>query len=100
MPLRRRRSRYQQLTEFERGRIIGLQEGGFSFRDITERLSRDISTVHGCWEQWSREGTSSRKLDSGRLRGTTEREDHRIRRKVVTHHTASAVNIRSAVGTK
>ncbi|GBM24247.1 hypothetical protein AVEN_46030-1 [Araneus ventricosus] len=29
MPLRRRRSHYQQLTEFERGRAVGLREGGF-----------------------------------------------------------------------
>jgi transposase len=49
MPLRRRRSHYQQLTELERGRVIGLREGGFSFRDIAERLGRNVSTVHACW---------------------------------------------------
>ncbi|GFU57216.1 uncharacterized protein TNCV_3634081 [Trichonephila clavipes] len=38
MPLRRRRSHYQQLTEFGRGSVIGLLEGGFSFRNIEERL--------------------------------------------------------------
>ncbi|GFW64128.1 HTH_Tnp_Tc3_2 domain-containing protein [Trichonephila clavipes] len=45
MPLRRRRSHYQQLTEFERGRVIGLREGGFSYRDIAERISWNVSTV-------------------------------------------------------
>ncbi|GBL75387.1 hypothetical protein AVEN_194581-1 [Araneus ventricosus] len=45
MPLRRRRSHYQQLTEFERGRGVGLREGGFSFRDIAEGLGRNVSTV-------------------------------------------------------
>ncbi|GBM13591.1 hypothetical protein AVEN_84136-1 [Araneus ventricosus] len=45
MPLKRRRSHYQQLTEFERGRVVGVQEGGFSFRDIAERLGR---TVNDC----------------------------------------------------
>ncbi|GFW56428.1 uncharacterized protein TNCV_2089351 [Trichonephila clavipes] len=36
-PSRKRRSRrYQQLTEFERGPVVGLREGGFSFRDIAE----------------------------------------------------------------
>ena len=99
MPLRRRRGRYQQLTEFERDRIIGLREGGFSFRDIAERLDRDVSTVHVCWKKWSGEGTSSRRTDSGRPRGTAEREDRRIRCTAVTHRTASAANIRAAVST-
>ncbi|GBM77764.1 hypothetical protein AVEN_231573-1 [Araneus ventricosus] len=39
MALRRRRSHYQQLTEFERGHVVRLREGGFSFRDIAERLA-------------------------------------------------------------
>ena len=55
--------------------------------------------MHGCWEQWSRERTSSRRLGSGRPRITTEREDHRIRRTAVTHRTVFAANIRAAVGT-
>jgi transposase len=99
MPLRRRRSHYQQLTEFERGRIIGLREGGFSFREIAERLSRNASTVHECWQQWSREGTASRRPGSGRPRSTTEREDRRVRRMAVASRTASAAEIRAAVGT-
>ena len=36
---------------------------------------------------------------SGWPRGTTEREDRRIRCTAVTHRTASAANIRAAVGT-
>ncbi|GBM38420.1 hypothetical protein AVEN_260805-1 [Araneus ventricosus] len=51
MPLGRRKNHYQQLTEFERGRV-----------------------------QWSREDTASRRPGSGRPRGTTEREDLRVRR--------------------
>ncbi|GBN55869.1 hypothetical protein AVEN_87235-1 [Araneus ventricosus] len=80
--LRRRRSHYQQLTEFERGRVVGLREGGFSFRAIAERLGRNASTVHDCWQQWSREGTASRRPGSGRPRGTAEREDRRVRRQL------------------
>ncbi|GBN18814.1 hypothetical protein AVEN_167375-1 [Araneus ventricosus] len=97
MPLRRRRSHYQQLNEFERGRVVGLREGGFSFRDIAERLGRNVSTAHDCWQQWSREGTASRRPGSGRPRGTTKREDRHVRRMVVAHRTASAAEIRVAV---
>ncbi|GBL78095.1 hypothetical protein AVEN_143390-1 [Araneus ventricosus] len=99
MPLRRRRSHYQQLTEFEPGRLVGQREGGFSFRDIVERLGRNVSTVYDCWQQWSREGTASRRPGSGWPCDTTEREDRRVRRMTVAHGTASAAEIRAAVGT-
>ena len=99
MPLRRQRRQYQQLTEFERGRVIGLREGGLSYRDIAARLGRNVSTVHACWRQWSREGTMSRRPGSGGTRATTEREDRRIRRMAVAHRTASAAEITAAVGT-
>ncbi|GBO38397.1 hypothetical protein AVEN_224615-1 [Araneus ventricosus] len=89
----------QRLTEFERGRVVELREGGFSFRDVAERLGRNVSTVHDCWQKYSREGTASRIPVSGRPRGTTEREDRRVRRMAVAHRAASAAEIRAAVGT-
>ncbi|GBM36106.1 hypothetical protein AVEN_179102-1 [Araneus ventricosus] len=93
MPLRRRRSHYQLFTEFERGRVVGLREGGFSFRDIAEKLGRNVSTVHDYWRQWSRGGTASRRLGSGLPRSTTEREDCRVRRMTVLLCTASTAEI-------
>ncbi|GBM96407.1 hypothetical protein AVEN_24713-1 [Araneus ventricosus] len=98
MPLRRRRSHYHQLTEFERGRVVGLREAGFSFLDIAETHGRNVFTVHDCWQQWSREGTASRRPSSGWPRGNTKREDRRVRRMAVAHRTASTVEIRAAVG--
>ncbi|GBN81563.1 hypothetical protein AVEN_58724-1 [Araneus ventricosus] len=99
MTLRRRRNHYQQLIEFERGRVVGLREGGFSFHNIAESLGRNVSTVHDCWQQWPWKGTASRRSGSGRPRGTTEREDRRVRSMPVAHGTASAAEIRTAVGT-
>ncbi|GBL86630.1 hypothetical protein AVEN_78210-1 [Araneus ventricosus] len=96
---KKRRSHHQQLTEFERGREVGLREGGFSFLDIAERLGRNVSTVHDCWQQWSRGRYCLKKTGSGMPRGTTEREDRRVRRMAVAHRTASAPEIRAAVGT-
>ncbi|GFW71141.1 transposable element Tc1 transposase [Trichonephila clavipes] len=97
MPLRRRRSHHQKLTEFERDRVIGIRKGGFSFRDIAERLGWNVSTVHDYWEQWSRDGTASRRPGSERPRDTTEREDSRIQSTAVTYRTASAKEIRASV---
>ncbi|GFS79478.1 HTH_38 domain-containing protein [Trichonephila clavipes] len=93
MSLKRQISHYQQRTAFERGRVIGLRECGFSFRDIAERLGRNVFTMHDCWEQWLKDGTASRRPGSKRLRGTTEREDRRIRRTAVAYRTASAIEI-------
>ncbi|GFU53457.1 transposable element Tc1 transposase [Trichonephila clavipes] len=87
MPLRRRISYYQQLPEFERGRVTG--EGGFSFLDIAENLGRNVSTVRDCWEQWSKDGTASRP-GSRRSHGT-KREDHRIQRTAVVHRNGTTV---------
>ncbi|GFX95617.1 transposable element Tcb2 transposase [Trichonephila clavipes] len=98
IPLRRRRSHYQQLTDFERGRIIELREGGFSFRYVTERLGRNVSIAHYCWEQWW-DDTVSRRPSSRWPRGITEREDRRIRRAAVAHHIASVAENGATAGT-
>ncbi|GBM75879.1 Transposable element Tcb2 transposase [Araneus ventricosus] len=82
-------------TEFERGRVVGIRENGFSFRNTAERLGRNVSTVHDCWQQWSREGSASIRPGSGRPHGTTERENRRV---AVEHRTASAAEIPAAVG--
>ncbi|GFW36583.1 transposable element Tcb2 transposase [Trichonephila clavipes] len=45
MPPRRNKEKFQQLTEFEWGRIIGLREGDFSYHAIGARVQRNSSTV-------------------------------------------------------
>ncbi|GFX41912.1 transposable element Tc1 transposase [Trichonephila clavipes] len=85
------------LIEFERSRVIELREGGFSFHDIAERLDWKASIVHDCWEQWSRNGTTPRRLGSAHPHRTTEREDCCTLRTAVKHRTASAAEIRAAV---
>ncbi|GBN12951.1 hypothetical protein AVEN_165564-1, partial [Araneus ventricosus] len=66
---------------------------------IAERLGRNVSTVHDCWQQWPRDGAASRRSGSGWPRGTTEREDRCVRSMAVAHRTASAAEIRAAAGT-
>ncbi|GFX38516.1 transposable element Tc1 transposase [Trichonephila clavipes] len=75
-----------------------LQESGFSFDDIANRLDQNVSTVPDYWEQWSRDDTASRRPGFEQSRGTTERKDRRIRRTAVAHRISSATEIR--VGTK
>ncbi|GFX31188.1 transposable element Tc1 transposase [Trichonephila clavipes] len=51
MPLRRNRRQYEQLTDFDRGRIIGLREAGWSNRRIGRHLGRSDMVVARCWQQ-------------------------------------------------
>ncbi|GFS56330.1 transposable element Tcb1 transposase [Trichonephila clavipes] len=56
MPLRRNRRQYEQLTDFDRGRIIGLREAGWSNRRIGRHLGRSDMVVARCSQQWITEG--------------------------------------------
>ncbi|GFV97193.1 HTH_38 domain-containing protein [Trichonephila clavipes] len=80
MPLRRNRRQYEQLTDFDRGRIIGLREAGWSNRRIGRHLGRSDMVVARCWQQWISEGRVYRRGGSGRPRNTNDREDRAIRR--------------------
>ncbi len=97
MPRIRVRAPYVQLSEFERGRIVGLREGGMSFRDIAERVGREPSTVHQCWTQWVEEGSHTRRPGTGPSRRTDERQDRRIRRMALATRSATSAQIRSVV---
>ncbi|GFX88384.1 uncharacterized protein TNCV_2278531 [Trichonephila clavipes] len=75
MPIRRRRNRYQQVTEFEGGHIIRLRKDGFSFYNIAENLIKNVFVVHECWLQGTKEKNASRTLGSRKPRGTIETKD-------------------------
>ncbi|GFT91177.1 HTH_38 domain-containing protein [Trichonephila clavipes] len=65
MPLRRNRRQYEQLTDFDRGRIIRLREAGWSNRRIGRHLGRSDMVVARCWQQWITEGRVYRRGGSG-----------------------------------
>ena len=45
MPRQRERAQYQQVSAFERGKMVGLREAGLSYRDIATRTRRADTTV-------------------------------------------------------
>ncbi|GFX65775.1 hypothetical protein TNCV_2043091 [Trichonephila clavipes] len=69
MPIRRNnlpiRRKFQQLKEFERGRITSLRDRGFSYRTIGVRVLRNSSTVIRVWEQCTEEHGTAQKSGSG-----------------------------------
>ncbi|GFW39787.1 transposable element Tcb2 transposase [Trichonephila clavipes] len=88
MPLRRNRRQYEQLTDFDRGRIIGLREAGWSNRRIGRHLGRSDMVVARCWQSGSQKRVY-RRGGSGRPRNTNDREDRAIRRVFGTNNVAS-----------
>ncbi|GFX33915.1 HTH_Tnp_Tc3_2 domain-containing protein [Trichonephila clavipes] len=59
MPGKRARRHFSQLSEFERGLIIGMKTAGWSTRRVAGQVDRSVCAVRNCWEQWTREVTRS-----------------------------------------
>ncbi|GFW96794.1 uncharacterized protein TNCV_2159301 [Trichonephila clavipes] len=98
MPVKRARRHFSQLSEFERGLIIGMKTAGWSTRRVASPVDRSECAVRNCWEQWTREGTHARKAGSGATRKTTRREDRRIVRQALLDPTVTRSTIRADVG--
>lgn len=93
------RAHYEQLSEFDRGRIIGLKEAGWTNRRIARHLSRSDATIRRCWQGWVENGRVQRQDGSGRPRATTNREDRAIVRSAVTAPSSSLSTIRRSTQT-
>ncbi|GFU24242.1 uncharacterized protein TNCV_3395671 [Trichonephila clavipes] len=81
------------MTDFDRGRIIGLREAGWSNRRIGRHLGRSDMVVARCWQQWITEGRVYRRGGSGRPRNTNDCEDSAIRRVATSAPTTSLASI-------
>ncbi|GFW42128.1 transposable element Tc1 transposase [Trichonephila clavipes] len=98
MPGKRARRHFSQLSDFERGLIIGMKTANWSTRHVAGQVDRSECAVRNCWEQWTREGTHVRKTGSGATRKTTRREDRRIVRQALVDPTVTRSMIRTDVG--
>ncbi|GFX05266.1 uncharacterized protein TNCV_4175091 [Trichonephila clavipes] len=87
MPGKRASRHFSQLSEFERGLIIGIKTAGLSTCHVAGHVDHSEFSVRNCGEQWTREGTHVRKTGSGMTRKTTMREDRRIVRQKLLDHT-------------
>lgn len=97
MPGRRRRVHFQQLSDFERGRLVGLREAGWSYRRIAEQIGREVSVVVRWWRRWSEQHCHTRRRGTGAHRRTDERTDRRVRRTALSSRTSTASQIRASV---
>ncbi|GFS56516.1 transposable element Tc1 transposase [Trichonephila clavipes] len=60
--------------------IIGLREGGFSYRAVGACVERKSSTMMRVWKQWTDEHRTTRKTASGRRKVTLARDDRHLLR--------------------
>ncbi|GFX76667.1 uncharacterized protein TNCV_663761 [Trichonephila clavipes] len=98
MPGKRARRHFSQLSELEKGLIIGMKTASWSTRRVAGQVDRSEYAVRNRWEQWTRKGTHARKTGSGATRKTTRREDRRIVRQALVNPTVTRSTIRADAG--
>ncbi|GFU93765.1 putative inorganic phosphate cotransporter [Trichonephila clavipes] len=54
---RKQRSAFDQVSEFDRGRIVAYRDCGLSFRKIRSRIGRNQTTVMRICDRWMQEGS-------------------------------------------
>ena len=64
MPRQKWRKSHHQITEIARGRIIDMQECGFSYPEIAARMQCNVTTVMRIWKKWTEENQARRKPGS------------------------------------
>ncbi|GFT06549.1 transposable element Tc1 transposase [Trichonephila clavipes] len=90
MPRRRKRAKFEQISEFERGRIVGLRVAELSYRAVAARVQRNSSTIMRVSKQWTDEGRTARKSGSGPRNVTSAHDGRRLVRMAQTDRTASS----------
>ncbi|GFS97692.1 uncharacterized protein TNCV_2558531 [Trichonephila clavipes] len=110
MSRRKQRSTFDEVSEFDRGRMVTERDCGLSFREIGSHVGRNQIVMRIC-DRWMQEGTMDRRGLSHPLQCNTSLEDRQIvcmavtDRSVplrtvaqhiesVTHHSVSARTIR------
>ncbi|UYV67797.1 hypothetical protein LAZ67_5002100 [Cordylochernes scorpioides] len=75
---RKQRSSFDQVSEFDRGRIVAYRDCGLYFREISSRVGRNQTTVMRICDRWMQEGTTDRHVRSHPPQCTTSRADRQI----------------------
>ncbi|GFV66604.1 transposable element Tcb1 transposase [Trichonephila clavipes] len=78
MSRRKQRSAFDQVCEFDKGRIVAYRDCGLSFREIGIRVGRNQTTLIRICDHWMQEGTAERRGRSHPPQCTTSREDRQI----------------------
>ncbi|GFU04282.1 transposable element Tcb1 transposase [Trichonephila clavipes] len=58
---RKQRSAFDQVSEFDIGRIVAYRDCGLSFREIGSRVGQNQTTVMRISDRWMQEGTTDQR---------------------------------------
>ncbi|GFX62862.1 transposable element Tc1 transposase [Trichonephila clavipes] len=76
----RYRVSFDQVSEFDGGRIVAYSDCGLSFREIGQPVGRNQATVLRIYHHWMQEGTTDRRESSQPplVPVTTARDDRQL----------------------
>ncbi|GFT50503.1 transposable element Tcb1 transposase [Trichonephila clavipes] len=78
MSRRKQRSAFDQVSEFDRGRIVAFRDCGLYFKEIGSRVGRNQTTIMRICDHWMQEGTTDRRGRSHPTQCTNSHEDRQI----------------------
>ena len=84
------RAQYQQVSAFEQGKMVGLQEAVLSYCDIVACTGHAATTVMCVCNQWREESRTQRRAGTGPHNVTTVRYDRHLVCLAVMDHIASS----------
>ncbi|GFV26388.1 transposable element Tcb1 transposase [Trichonephila clavipes] len=90
MSHRKQGSAFDQVSEFDRGRIVAYRDCGLSVSEIGSRVGRNQTTVLRICNRWMQEGTTDQRGRSHPPQCTTSREDRQIVRMAVTDRSVTS----------
>ncbi|KFM76077.1 hypothetical protein X975_22273, partial [Stegodyphus mimosarum] len=64
MPRSKQRSSFDQVSEFDREKIVACRECPLSFREIGSRVERNQATVMRMCDRWTQERRTDRRVRS------------------------------------
>ncbi|GFX75546.1 transposable element Tcb1 transposase [Trichonephila clavipes] len=93
MSRRKQQSAFDQVSEFDRGRIVAYRDCELCFREIDSRVGRNQTTVMRMFDRWMQEGTTDRRGRSHPPQCTTSCEDRQISHMAGTDHSVTSRTI-------
>ncbi|GFU27469.1 transposable element Tcb1 transposase [Trichonephila clavipes] len=93
MSCRKQRSAFDEVSEFDRGRIVAYRDCGLSFKKFGSRVGRNQTTVMQVCDRWMQEGTMDLRDRSHPPQCTTSREDRQIVRMAVTDRSVTSLTV-------
>ncbi|GFV42028.1 transposable element Tcb1 transposase [Trichonephila clavipes] len=90
MSRRKQRSAFDQVSEFDRVRIVAYRDCGLSIREIGSHAGRNQTTVLRICDRWMQEATTDRRGRSHPPQCITSGEDRQIMHMAVTDYSVTS----------